>query len=102
MLPASGEQNLRLGTNFKSDTRGGGLGIVDSLGAGLNVGTDAVVVAGREGVQVTETVEGDSVFGGVVTNGGGVTGDFAVANVVGGLSTDEKTVTAEDCVSGEG
>ena len=79
----------------------GGLGVVDGLGAGLDVRGDAVVVASGEGGQITETVEGDGVLWGGVADGTGVAGDLALGDVVRGLSTDEETVTAENGVSGE-
>lgn len=93
---------LRLGTNFESNTRSGSLGVIDSLGTSLNIRADAVVVAGGEGVQVVETVEGDGVFRSVVTKGSRVTGDLAFSKVVGSLSSDEEAITTENSVSSKG
>lgn len=60
-----------------------------------------MVVAGSEGGQVPETVEGNGVLWGRVADSTSVTGDLALGDVVRSLSTDEETVTAEDGVSGE-
>lgn len=93
--------NLRLSTDLKADTLGGGLGVVDSLGTSLDVRADTVVVACSESAQVTETVEGDGVLGGTVAEGSSVTSDLALSNVVRGLGTEEETVTTENGVSSE-
>ena len=93
--------NLRLSTDLKADTLGGGLGVVDSLGTSLDVRADTVVVACSESAQVTETVEGDGVLGGTVAEGSSVTSNLALSNVVRGLGTEEETVTTENGVSSE-
>lgn len=95
-------ERSRFATDFEGNTTLGRLGVIDGLGTSLNVGVDSVVVRGGEGVEVIDAVNGDSVFGCVVANGGGVAGDLASGNVVGGLSTEEESVTAENGVSGEG
>lgn len=92
----------RLSTHFKRNATVSCLGVVDSLGTSLHIGVDAVVVAGGEGVKVVETVNGDSVFGGVVSNGGGVSGDVALGHVVSALSTNKESVAAKDGISSEG
>lgn len=99
-LKAAGHS--RLGADLESDTGGGRLGVVDGLGAGLDVGADAVVVARGEGLEVAETVEGDSVLGGTVAEGSGVAGDLTLSDVVRGLATEEEAVAADDGVSSEG
>lgn len=91
----------RLSANLKANATLGGLGVIDRLGTGLNVGADTVVVARREGVEVAETVDGDSVLGRAVANGRRVPADLAVLDVVRCLSTDEEAVPAEDSVRGE-
>lgn len=60
-----------------------------------------MVVAGGEEAEVVETVDGDSVFRGVVANGRGGASDFSLGDVVGRLGTDKETVATEDGVSGE-
>lgn len=80
----------------------GGLGVVNGLGASLDVGVDALVVRGGEDLEVVETVEGDGVLGRVEPDRGGVPGHLALSDVVGGLGTDEETVTAQNGVGGEG
>ena len=94
--------NLRLSTDLKADTLGGGLGVVDSLGTSLDVRADTVVVACSESAQVTETVKGDGVLGGTVAEGSSVTSNLALSNVVRCLTTEEEAVTADDSVSSEG
>lgn len=61
-----------------------------------------MVVAGGEGAQVPEAMDGDGVLWGGVTDGAGVAGDLALGDVVGSLGTDQETVTTENGVSGEG
>jgi hypothetical protein len=52
-----------------------------------------------EGVQVAKSVEGDSVFGGIVADGGGVAGNFTLCDVICSLGTDEEAITSNDGVS---
>ena len=61
-----------------------------------------MVVAGREGVQVVQGVDGDSVLRGVVTNGASIAGDVPTGDVVGGLSANEEAIATEDSVGSEG
>jgi len=67
-LDGGGVVQVDLGTDFESDTTGGGLGVVNGLGTGLNVLGDLVVVRGGESAQVAQTVNGD----GVVLDGHGI------------------------------
>ena len=83
------------------DTLGGSLGVVGSLGTGLDVGRDTVVVRSGEDVQVVESLEGDGVLGCAETSGGSVAGDLALSDVVSGFSTKKETVTANDSVSSQ-
>jgi hypothetical protein len=92
----------RLSTNFEADVLGGCLGVVDSLGASLNVTANTVVVRSSESAHVSETVEGDSVFGSAVAEGGSVTRDTTLGNVVSAFSTEKETIAAEDGVCSEG
>ena len=91
-----------LGTDFQRDTASGGLGVVDSLGTGLDVLGDLVVVGRGKGGEVAQAVEGDGVLGSREANSTGVAGDGARGDVVGGLGTDKEAVTANDSVGGEG
>lgn len=61
-----------------------------------------MVVTGGEGLQVVKPMERDGVFRGVVANGSGVTGYFALSDIIGRLSTDEESVTTENSVGSEG
>jgi hypothetical protein len=61
-----------------------------------------VVVAGSEGAEVAETVEGDGVLGGREADGTSVAGDSAREDVVRGLGTDQEAVPADNGVGGEG
>ena len=77
------------------------LGVPGSLGTGLNLGVDLVVVAGSELAEVAKSLESDGVFRRAEARGGGVTGDLALSDVVGGLSTKEETIAANDGVGGQ-
>jgi hypothetical protein len=90
-----------LGADFERDTAVGVLGVVDGAGTSLNVTAYAMVVAGREGVKVVETVEGNGVFRRVVTNSSSIAGDAAGGDVVGGLGTKEESVATENGISRE-
>jgi len=61
-----------------------------------------VVVAGAEGGEVSETVEGDGVFRGGEANGTGVSGDSTGGDVVRGFGTDKETVPTDNSVGSEG
>lgn len=101
-LDEGGVVKVSLGADLERDTAGGRLGVVDSLGAGLDVLRDLVVVRGGEGGEVAEAVEGDGVLGGGEAEGSGVAGDGTGLDVVRGLGTDKETVVADNGVSGEG
>lgn len=90
---------VRLGTDLERDSRGGGIGIVYSLRAGLDVGAHTVVVTRGESAQIGETMEGDRVLGCRETCSGRVLGDTAFSDVVGCFSTKKETVTANHGVS---
>lgn len=60
-LDGGGVVQVDLGADFECDTTGGGLGVVDGLGAGLDVLGNLVVVRGGEGGEVAQTVDGDGV-----------------------------------------
>ena len=94
-------QCLRLRANLKANARRSSLGVIDSLGAGLDVRADAMVVTRRERVKVTETVDGDSVVGCREASSEGIARDFALGHVIGRLTTDEKPITAENSVCSE-
>lgn len=61
-----------------------------------------MVVAGSEGAEVAETVEGDGVLGGREADGTGVAGDGAREDIVRSLGTDQEAVPADNGVGGEG
>lgn len=101
-LDKGGVVKVSLGADLERDTAGGRLGVVDGLGAGLDVLRDLVVVRGREGREVAETVEGDGVLGGREADGTSVAGDGTRSDVVRGLGTNKETVVADNGVGGEG
>lgn len=101
-LDESGVVKVSLGADLEGDTAGSGLGVVDSLGTGLNVLGDLVVVRGGEGGEVAETVEGDGVLGGRVAKSTSVAGDGTGLDVVRALGTDKEAVVANNGVGGEG
>ena len=91
-----------LGSDLEGDTTGGGLGVVDSLGTSLDVLANSVVVGSGEGGQVSETVKGDGVVRGGVTESTGVSGDGTGGDIVRSLGTNKETVSANNSVGSEG
>jgi hypothetical protein len=61
-----------------------------------------VVVRCGEGGQVSETVEGDGVVGGGVTESTGVSGDGTGGDIVRCLGTNKETISANNSVGSEG
>jgi len=61
-----------------------------------------VLVARGEGVEVVETVNGDSILWSVITDSSCITGDLALSNVVGSLGTKKEAIATEDSIGGEG
>lgn len=95
-------RDVRLGSDFQSDSARGCLGVIDSLGTSLDIAAHAVVVARRVGAQVSETVEGDGVLGSAVSESGGVAGHLALGNVERGFGTNQEAITSKDSVGGDG
>ena len=93
---------VRLGTNLERDSRGGGVGIVYSLRAGLNVGAHTVVVARGEGAQIGETMKSDRVLGCRETRSGRVLGDTAFSDIVGCFGTSKETIATNHGVGSKG
>jgi hypothetical protein len=92
-VPKSRIMYVRLGANLERDSRGGGIGIIYSLRAGLNVGAHTVVVARGEGAEVRETVESDRIFGCREATGSRVLRDTAFSDIVGCFGTEEEAIT---------
>ena len=78
------------------------LRVINRLSSSLNVGADAVVVAGGEGFQVVEPMDGDSIFRGIVADCSSVAGDIAFGDIVGRFSTNQEAVTTQNGVGSEG
>ena len=93
---------LHLGTDLKADALCGGLGVIDGLCTSLNIRAYTVVVARSECAQVTETVKSDSVLWRAEANSSVVSGDLSLCDVVGSLSAEEESITADDGISSEG
>lgn len=93
--------NAILGGDLETDV-GTGLGVPDSLGTGLNLGVDLVVVGSGEDGQVVGGDDGSSVEWLLVSNTEGVAGDGGLLNVVTGLSSDKEAIMANDSVNGGG
>lgn len=91
-----------LGSDLEGDTTGGGLGVVDSLGTSLDILANSVVVRSSKGGEVSETVEGDGVVGGGVTESTCVSGDGTGSDIVRCLGTNKETVSANNSVGSEG
>jgi len=100
-LDERGLVKVSFGTKFKGNTAMCAFVVVNSFSTSLNISTDTVVVAGGEGVQAVETVEGDGVVGLVVTKGDSEFGEAAIGDVVTGFSSQKHTVTSDNGVGGE-
>ena len=61
-----------------------------------------MVVRSGKGGQVSETVEGDGVVGGGVTESTGVSGDGTGSDIVRCLGTNKETISANNSVGSEG
>ena len=92
---------VRFGANLERDSRGGSIGIIYSLGAGLNVGAHTVVVARGKSAQVGETMESDRVLGCRETKSARVLGDTAFGDIVGCFGTKEEAITANHSVGSQ-
>jgi hypothetical protein len=80
----------------------GRLGVIDSLCAGFNIRADTVVIAGWEGLQIVESVDGDGVFGSIEADGGSVASNLAFGDIVGSLGAEKEAVATKNSVSDEG
>jgi hypothetical protein len=100
-LQATKRLHSRFATDLQRNTRGRRLGVVHRFRAGLDVGVDSVVVRGGESLEVIQTVHGDGIFGGIVTDGGCPAAHFAVVKVVRGLGANEESVAPKDGICSE-
>lgn len=92
---------VSLGANFQVDVGVGTLGVVRSSCTSFRVGVDAVVVAGRVGAQVAQTVEGDGIVGSVEASTKVVSAQLTILDIVAGFSTGKEAITSEDSISSE-
>lgn len=97
-----GSGHVRLGADLEVDVLGGALGVVGGLGAGLDVGRHAVVVARGEEVEVVQALEGDRVLRRAEADGRRVARHLALGDVVRRLRAEQEAVAADDGVRGEG
>lgn len=86
-----------LGGDLETDVAAA-LGVPDSLGTGLDLRVDAVVVGGGKDAHVVGCRDGGAVDGVLVTNGGRVAGDGGLLDIVASLATNNKTLVANDGV----
>lgn len=94
-------EDIRLDADFEVDTGGGSLGIVDSLGTGLDIWAHTMIVAGSECGSIAQAVEGDGIVRSAKADSTGVTGETTLGDVVSSLGTKEESITTEDGVSSE-
>jgi len=87
---------VSLGSDFETDVGSSRLGVPDSLGTSLNILGDLVVVGSGEDGEVGETVNGDGVRRSCVSETESVSGDGTSGDGVGGLGTEEETVTTDN------
>lgn len=86
-----------LGGNLKADSVAG-LGVPGSLGTGLNLAVDLVVVRGSEDAQVVSGGDGSAVLGSSVADSSAVAGDSSLLDIVASRGTSEETLVADDSV----
>lgn len=92
---------VSLGADLEADLRALDLGVVDGLGAGLDVLRNLVVVRRREDGQVGEAVDGDGVRRRGVAEAERVARDGARRDRVGRLGTEKESVAADDLRASE-
>jgi len=63
-------------------------GIVHGFGTSFDFTADTVVIAGRESVEVVQSMKGDRIFRSIVAKGGSIAANAASCHVVGSLGTD--------------
>lgn len=90
-----------LGGDLETDV-GAALGVPDSLGTGLDLRVDLVVVGGGEDAQVARGDDGGGVERLLVADTERVAGDGGLLDVVAGLGTDEEAVVADDGIEVRG
>jgi hypothetical protein len=86
-----------LGGNLETDV-GASLGVPDSLGTGLDLWVDLVVVGSGEDAQVVRSNDGGGVEWLRVTNAERVSGDSSLLDIITSLSTNEETIMSDDSV----
>jgi len=75
-------RHVRLGTNLKVDTTRGGFGVVNSLGASLDIGAHTVIITGSEGGTIAQAVDGNSIVGSAEADGTGITSEASLGDVI--------------------
>lgn len=87
-----------LAGNLETDVVAG-LGVPGSLGTGLDLAVDLVVVAGSEDAQVVSSGDGSAVRGGSVADGSAVAGEGCLLDIVAGRGTSEETIVANNGIN---
>ncbi|KAI6768298.1 hypothetical protein HG530_006307 [Fusarium avenaceum] len=73
-----------------------GLGVPGSLGTGLNLGVNLVVVRGSEDAEVVGSGDSSAVLGSSITDSGAVGGQSSLVGIVTGGGTSEETLVADN------
>lgn len=84
-----------LGSDLEADSVSG-LGVPGSLGTGLGLAVDLVVVGGSEGAQVVGGSDGGGVAETGVAESGAVAGEGTLLDVKAGRGTSEETLMADN------
>lgn len=87
-----------LAGNLEADSVAG-LGVPGSLGTGLNLGVDLVVVRGGEDAQVVRGSDGSAVLGSSVADGGAVGSQGSLVGIVASAGTGEETLVADNGIN---
>lgn len=89
--------NAVLAGDLKTDSVAG-LGVPGSLGTGLDLAVDLVVVRSSEDAEVVRGSNGSAVERGSVTDSGAVGGQRSLVGVVAGGGTGEETLVADNSI----
>lgn len=96
------DRDSRLGADFKGNATSRRLGVIDSLGTSFNVTAHTVVVGGRVGRQIAQSVQSNGVLRSGEPESSSIASDLARRHIVGSLSTEKEAITSNNGIGREG